>query len=154
VKVRPILLAVLGAALLVGCGVRDPGWILNVRNETATTLLVAVDDGHRRVLLVPSGATGTAYTGLGAFRREIVVLGTDCSVRTMVEAPDEGSFLLTIDASGGAALESRELSTNTEHLRQLAGVCGADVECERAAPPWPTGIPSLSPEVVWCTEDR
>jgi hypothetical protein len=152
--VRQILWSILGGALLVGCGVRDPGWILNVRNESATTVLVAIDDGHRRVLFVPSGATGTAYMGLGAFRREIAVLGTDCSLRMMVEAPDEGWFLLTIDASGGTALESRELSTNTEALRQLAGICGADVECERAAPPWPTGIPSLSPEVVWCMEDR
>jgi hypothetical protein len=46
------------------------------------------------------------------------------------------------------------MSTDTEDLRQLAGVCAADVECERAPPPWPTGIPSLGPEVVWCMEDR
>jgi hypothetical protein len=154
VRLQPILLSLLGGALFVGCGVRDPGWILNVRNESATTLLVAVDDGHRRVLFVPSGATGNAYLGLGAFRREIVVLETDCSVRAIVDAPEEGSFLLTIDASGGAALESREMSTDIDSLRQLAGVCGGDVGCERAAPPWPSGIPGLGPEVVWCLEDR
>lgn len=138
--------------VVVGCGARDPGWILHVRNESAMTLLVAVDDGHRRVLFVPSDAFGSAYFGFGAFKRGIVVLGTDCTVRSTVDAPAEGSFLLSIDTRGEAVLESRELSTDVVPLRQLAGICGADVACELAPSPWPTPVPGLGAAVSWCKE--
>jgi hypothetical protein len=131
----------------------DPGWGLEVQNESESAVLIAVDDDDRPrvVIYAPAGASGYAYETLGVANRGLQVLETDCTIRTSIETADQGWFTLTIDVMGRASVSMNRQSGTTGQLRRLSGICGGDLGCDGAATPWPTGVPS-APPMEWCFE--
>ncbi len=139
-----------GALLLAqGCFPSDPGWSLQVSNESDRAVLVAIDDGPRTIVYAPAKADGHAYVTLGVGNRGVTVLDERCGRLHRVSTGDQGSFLLTITPDGSARVTQAGERDPKGSLRTLSGICSGEESCAGGATPWPTALPTRPP-MEWC----
>lgn len=140
ILVRRRVAAVLATALILAGCFGDPGWSVEVHNQSDRTVLVAIEDGPTTVYYVPARSSGFTYSRLGTGQRGLRVLEIDCTVRASLDTGTAGRFLLTIGPDGRSSVRTITSDETSDTFLELSGVCGGQPGCDFASLPWPSEI--------------
>jgi hypothetical protein len=86
-------------AMTVAC---DPGWSLEVRNESDNRYVIS---WFPQNIDIPPHTSGLAIAELGKFEGQLELLTADCKIVASFSEVSLGAFLLSIDKNGDTSLD-------------------------------------------------